>query len=305
MKNTKELLKLNIQLFADGATAGDGSAAGEGVTATDAMSQEGVTAQAATEQKDDTTKAELTPEQLEAEYEEAIKGKYKSIHQKKMSKIVSARVNDVKPLADKYNSAQPLLQKIAERYGINNAEDFAALEAALDNDDPNLEDEALELDMPVEQLKKMKAIERENKQWRAQEEKRQKEAEQLKRQEAVNKQLEMWNGEEAKVKAVYPNFNLDNEVKNRDFAQLLSSGIPMQKAYEVMHFQELMTSGMQAAHKDAEQKIAKAVASNTKRVAENGVGGNSAVVHTDVSKMTREQINEINNRVLRGERIIL
>ena len=299
MTKEKRLLKMNIQLFSDGGTAGDGSGSGEGVTATDAMSQEGVNVQVAAEQQEGTTQtAELTPEQLEAEYEEAIKGKYKAIHQKKMSKLVSSRVNEFKPTVEKYNRSQSVLQKLAQRYGVENAEDFDALESALDDDDPNLEAEALERDIPLEQLKQMKKVEREYQQLKSQDEKR-------KRDEAINRQMQAWKEEAKQVKEIYPDFDLGSESQSQDFNQLLASGIPMQKAYEVIHFEELMTRGMQTAQKEAEKKIANAVASNSKRVVENGVSGNAAVVHTDVSRMTREQIDDINSRVLRGERVVL
>lgn len=295
-----KLLKMNIQLFADGGgTAGDGSSAGEGVTATAAMSQQGVNdVQVANEQEGTTKETELTPEQLEAEYEEAIKGKYKAIHQKKMSKAVSSRVNELKPAAEKYGRSQSVLQKIAQRYGIENAEDFDAIENALDDDDPNLEAEALEKDMPVEQLKQMKKVEREYKQLKAQEEQR-------KRDEAINRQIEAWNKEAKQVMEIYPDFDLGAESQSKDFNQLLASGIPMQKAYEVIHFQELMEGGMRKAQKEAEKKVANAVATNSKRVAENGLNSTSAVVHTDVSRMTREEVEAINARVLKGERVVL
>lgn len=306
MTKTKKLLKLNIQLFADGGAAGDGSAAGEGVTATDAMSQEGVTDQVANDQEGTTETVELTPEQLEAEYEEAIKGKYKDIHQKKMSKVVSLRVNELKPKVDKYNRSQSLIQKLADRYGIKDAEDIDSIESAFDNDDPKLEEEALEMGLTVDQLKEIKQLRRENQQWKKEKADEVKRKQEEARQQAINQQLEKWNQEAQGVKGVYSNFDIDTEIKNKDFSDLIAAGIPMQKAYEVVHFQELMTSGMQTAQKEAEKKIANAVASNTKRVAENGVSGNAAaVVHTDVSKMTREQIEDINARVLRGERVVL
>jgi len=61
---------------------------------------------------------------------------------------------------------------------------------------------------------------------------------------------------------------------------------------------------MQYTAQQVEQKVANSVRAGQRRPAEAAMGGNGGVVHkSDVSKLTKADIEEINRRVARGERI--
>ena len=106
------------------------------------------------------------------------------------------------------------------------------------------------------------------------------------------------------LKAVYPTFDLNAEVENPQFRQLLRSGIDVRTAYEVIHKDEIIPAAMQFTAKTVEQKIANKIASGGSRPAENGMANQgAATVKSDVSKLTRADREEIIRRVQRGEKI--
>lgn len=305
MKNTTELLKLNLQLFGEGGAAGDGSGSGEGVAATDAVSQQGVEAQAPDVQNADTNEKEkspeLTREQRRAEFERRIKNEDKEFYDERVNKTVRDRVKGTKDKVDNFSLIEPHLPYLMKKFG---ATDLKTLVAAIEDED--LENSSIESGMTKEQLKHVRSVQRENEQFKQAEAKRVAAEQEAQRQAAVSRQVAEWNSEAEKVKAVYSNFDLKKEMSNEQFKQLVRSNVPMQTAYEVVHHKELVTGAMHTANKAAEEKIAKSVAANSKRVAENGVGSNAAaVVGVDVSKMTREQREALNARAARGEKIVL
>ena len=107
-----------------------------------------------------------------------------------------------------------------------------------------------------------------------------------------------------KSNPLYQGFDLMQELQNPEFLSLLKAGTPVEHAYRVLHFDELMGSAVQAAAASTEKKVADSVRAKGNRPNENGTNSNSAfVTKTDPSKLTRADFEEIERRVARGERI--
>lgn len=118
--------------------------------------------------------------------------------------------------------------------------------------------------------------------------------------------LAKWNEQAEQLKAVYPDFDLETEAANADFAQLLGNGVDMRLAYEVIHRDELTEQSMRYAVQRTEKRVADSVRANGRRPAEGaGKGGAAAAIETDVSKMTKQQMEDLERRARRGERITL
>ena len=99
-------------------------------------------------------------------------------------------------------------------------------------------------------------------------------------------------------------------MQNPAFASMLATlqhnGVAnaVRTAYTSLHFDELMTGGMQYAQQQAEQKISNSVRSGSKRPAENGTTGASAgTAAVDINSLSREQIDDYIARAQRGEKI--
>lgn len=307
MKHFNFIPAFNLQLFADGGAAagGDGGTAqGQGVTAEAASQQTkgdlasvkyGVqpeeTAPAAEVQKET-----AEPTDLNAEFEALIKGKFKAQYDARMQDTIQKRLKGSKETEQKLSEVAPILEILGKKYGVK-ATDISALSKAIEDDDSYYEAEAAERDMTVEQLKMFKKIERENSAYRQREIDRQ-------NQENANRLLKVWHEQEEQTKKVYPNFDMTTELQNEQFRNLIENNVSVQAAYEVIHRDEIIPAAMQFAAQAVEQNISKKIAANGARPSENGMGGvASAVVKSDVSKLTKFDIDEVARRVARGERI--
>ena len=297
---------LDLQLFAEGAGAGDGGTgvSGSGESAVAAVQQKGVksdpyanvmfgkqeSAQTTDVQTEDTTV------DRNAKFKELIKGEYKDLYDAEVQGIVQRRLKNSQETVDRYNELAPTLETLAKKYGVD-ASDIKALNKAIEEDDSYFEEEALEKGITVEQLKEYRKMERENADLRRQ-------MEEQNRKENADKIYAKWMDEAKATKAVYPTFNLSEEMKNPEFLDLISNHVNVRTAYEVVHNDEIISGAMQFTAKTVEKKIADSIAAGSRRPTENGMRSQSAaVVKDDVTRLSKADRDEIIRRVQRGEKI--
>ena len=285
-----DFLRVNLQIFADGGSAAAGSdvsgdAGDPGVTA-------GITDQQAEQQP--ATAQE--PEDLEAEFNELIKGKFKGVYGKRVQSTVQSRLKGTNDTIKRAHSYDPVHELLSQKYGVD-AADAEGLLHAIEEDNSFYEDEALERGLSVEQLKQIKKMERENATLRRQMQDNQ-------QRENADRIYSQWMSQADETREIYPSFDLDAEMQNEEFMKLLGSGIGVQTAYEVLHKDDILHAGMQYAAKTAERKVSNAVAANSRRPVENGASkGVPAKTSIDPSKLTNEQMDEYIRRARNGERI--
>lgn len=318
MKIHFNLFPLDLQTFAEGAGAGAGASGtgAEGATgesATAAVSQKGVkgnplanmvygkqesvpTAGGQTVTTDaDGNNAQTVDRN--AEFEKLIKGEYKDLYDARMQNAIQQRLKSSKETVEKYEALAPTLEMLGKKYGIDPS-DITALNKAIEEDDAYYEDEALEKGITVEQLKSIKKMERENADLR-----KQMDAQRMK--ENADKLYAKWMEEGEQTRQVYPTFNMQEEMANPQFVNLLRSNIPVQTAFEVIHKDEILPAAMQFAVKTAEQKVTNKIIANGARPMENGTSGSAATnTKSDVSQLTKADRQEIARRVARGEKIV-
>lgn len=272
----------DLQLFADGAAAAEGSGT-DGVATVNTEVE-------ATAETTEAPKAEET-------FEDLIKGKYKDDFNKRMQSAIKKRVGDTKALEAENAKMREALAIAQQRYGTKDG-DWDALTNALLEDDKYLEQEAYEKGIDKDTLRTMKRMEHENEQLK----RNQAELERQARQEQAYQKLLQ---EQAEVTQIYPNFNLDVEVLNPQFESLVRNGIDLKTAYEVVHHNEILPQAMKFAADKTMSDVSRAIQSGS-RPTELGAGHiDSPAGKVDVSKLSREQRDEINRRVLSGERIVL
>lgn len=295
MKKTKTNLMINLQLFAEGAGADAGGSEGSGANGEVAAFQStGVNAQAAAEQT-----MEVNVDR-NAEFEKLIKGEYKEQFDARMQDTIKQRLKGTKETVEKYNSLAPTLELLSQRYGVD-VGNIEALNKAIEEDNSFYEDEALRLGIPVDELKKMRKMERENEMLRKERDERK--AEEHAARERAQK-YSKWVAEEADAKKVYPNLSLDEEAKNPKFFNLINAGVDVKTAFEVVHRDEMIPTAMQFASERATQKVANSIRANGARPVENGNASQSATVSkTDPSKLSSSEFEEIRRRVRAGEKI--
>ena len=285
METTLKYPKISLQFFAEG---GDGGTAeGAGVTATGAESQEGVTS---------TAPQSKTTEDRNAKYEAFIK-EHKDLDDARIQSLMQKRVKDYKEVSEKHQKTVPVLELLGRKYGVD-ASDIDALTKAMNDDDSYFEQEAMEKGISVEQLKEFKKMEKENAELR-------KARDEQARKENADRLYAKWTQEAEATKMVYPNFNLETEVRNNPkFVELLRNNIDVRSAYEVTHKDEIIAGAMQFAVKEAESKLTNSIIANGSRPSENGISSKGASqVKSDVSKLTKAEREDIARRVARGEKI--
>ena len=300
---------LNLQLFAEGTGGGDGGTGAEGAsgaTATAAVSQKkGASNPLAdvkygiqpTEEAPPAAEVNPTPtEDRNARFEALIKGEFKDLYDARMQDTIQKRLKGQKETVDKYNALTPTLEMLAKKYGVD-ASDIKALNKAIEEDDSYYEEEALEKNMSVQQLKEIKKMERENAELKRQ-------MNEQERRENANRLYSRWMQESEATKAVYPTFNLEAEMQNPRFLDLLRNNVDVRTAYEVLHKDEIIPAAMQFTAKTVEQKLTNKIIANGARPVENGNSSQSAtVVKSDVSQLSKADRAEIIRRVQRGEKI--
>lgn len=306
MKNFNKLLRLHLQLFADGAGAGgDGGTGGEGTTAETnlANSTKGVKNPLANvqygRQDVQTTDAQQVTDSAEdrqAKFDALIKGEFKDLYDARMQDTIQKRLKSTKETVDRFNALTPTLDILSRKYGVD-ASDITALNKAIEEDDSYFEDEALEKGITVEQLKSIRKMERENADLRRQ-------MQEQKTRENADRIYAGWMQESESLKGIYPSFDLQSELQNPRFTDLLRNNIDVRTAYEVIHKDEIIPTAMQFTAKQVKQQITNSLRANQARPSENGLGNSSPVItKSDVSQLSKADRQEIARRVARGERI--
>lgn len=284
---------INLQLFAEGGSGDGGTASGTSVTGTNAESNTGDnnTAQIANEQK-----ADAAPIDRNAEFEKLIKGDYKDLYDAKVQDTVRRRLKNNSEIVNKYNALTPAIELLARKYDVD-ANDITALAKAIEEDDSYIEDEALELGVSTQTLRKIKSMERENAELKRQ----RMEAD---NQKAMQQTYANWMGQAEEAKKTYPKLDMHVEAKNPEFLKLLNAGIDVKTAFEVIHKDEIIPAAMQYTAKQVEQKISNKIQANGNRPSENGLSNHSsASVKSDVSQLSKKEFAEYMQRVARGEKI--
>lgn len=229
-------------------------------------------------------------------YEELINGEYKDIHQEKFQEVFNRRFKEVKGLENNLAAQKPIIDMMMSRYGITDG-DVGKLEKALTEDTEYWEKVADDHGMTVDGYMKMQRMEMENAELRAV---RQREVDQARFQS----QIDNWYREAESVKSNYPSFDFKTEVQNPEFIKLLKSGVGVEHAYKMMHFDELTENAARVAAQTADAQATARIKSKSSRPSENGTSSQSAaIVRSDVSTLTRKERAEIARRVARGEEI--
>lgn len=319
MKKLIYPLYLNLQLFGEGAGAGGEGGTGaegtQGATGVAALPQtksvksnplantkygiQDDAAQVADVQTKVTDADGVTTETVDrnAEFDKLIKGEYKDLYDAKVQDTIQKRLKSTKETVEKYNSLAPTLEMLSKKYGVD-VSDIEALNKAIEEDDSYYEEEAMEKGISVQQLKEIRRMERENADLKRQ-------MEEQTTKENASKLYASWMNQAEQLKTVYPSFDLETEMRNPKFVDLLRvPSIDVRTAYEVLHKDEIIPAAMQFTAQTVERKLANKIMANGARPTENGNNSQSAaVVKSDVSQLSKADRQEIARRVARGEKI--
>lgn len=301
-----------LQLFADGGAEGSAAGTETGATEADAAPQSGEKDLPITYLDEDNDTANDVPvaeEQkateapdLDAEFDALIKkdGKFADIYKKRVEKVVKGRLKESKEQSETMQKTQKVIEKLAQVYGLDSS-DYEAIEKALDSDDNFYNQAAMDAGMSVEAYKELNRAKAENAVYKKAQE------EQIQRERA-DEMYRKWIDDSRELQKTYPNFNLEEEIKNPVFSGLLRNGFPVENAYLASHpdlVQQHFAAGARQGFSEAEKKLANNIAANQARPSENASSRTStATVKRDVASLTNEELDEI-DRLSRRRRISL
>lgn len=235
-----------------------------------------------------------TAEQLEKEYHELVKGEYKDIHTKEFQKMLNRRLANTQKLNEQLESQNRLISLISSKYGES---DIGKLTQLIEADNHMLEQEAYEKNLPVEVLAELKNL-------KTQADMERMARETLERQNKERQQYSQWLREAEELKAIYPDFDLEEEVQNKNFTGMLQSGVDIKAAYEAIHTTDIVNNAVRKAMNTSAKAVTDTIAARGMRPKENaGSDNSSAVYKRDVSSLTAKDREEIARKVARGEKI--
>lgn len=239
-----------------------------------------------------------TPEE---EFDELIKGKYRSQYQARFQQGISERFKNQANLQQQLDGLKPMLDALAKQRGVE-AGDYEALSKNILDDDSLYEDEAEEKGMTVEALKAYKRMEAAADAARAKEQQSQEEAEFRNHLQKLAQQGET-------LKQTFPDFDLMTELNNPAFRRMTAPdvGLSVEQAYYAVHHRELAPQAYAAGIQRATTQISQSIQANAARPVEGAMQGNTAAanIHIDPRNMTRAQREELKKRARMGEKIVL
>lgn len=212
-------------------------------------------------------------------------------------KQFNARHRDYNQLKERADASNTILDMLATKFGIQDRNDIAAITQALENDDYLYAERAEANNRSIEEQRNWDLMERENRQFRETQK-------QMQAQQNMQRQLAEWEQQSNNLKQIFPNFNLDNELQNPEFTQMLQNGMSMERAFYAIHGEEITTGAMQYTAQAVRQATAEDIAARKTRPRENGLASNAAAkVSKDVHNLTKAERAALAAQSLKGQPI--
>lgn len=239
------------------------------------------------------------PQKLDKEFDKLVHGKYKDVFAKRMQSAIDRRFAESRNLEQSYSEQSKVINVLAAKYNLS-ADDPEALLNALENDESYWADAAAKEGMTVEQYQHLKRVEAENQGYKAN-------LIEAERQRAAQERVAEWQRQADECRAQFPDFKLEEELKNPDFRRLLQANIDVMNAYKATHFDEILQGGMRTAVQKTVGNVVNTIQSRQARPAESalGVQGGSVEFKPDPAKWNDDDMDEVIRRVQNGEKIYL
>ena len=207
-------------------------------------------------------------------------------YNRQMQQTVQSRLRSAKGAEETLSKLAPAMELLARKYGQDPAKmDYDALAKAISDDESYYEDKALEMGVDIETAKKIDREERDTARQQRQEQ-------QTIQEQKLQRHFEGLQQQGEAMKAKFPGFDLQQELKNPAFLRMTSPnvGISVEDAYFAVHRNEIMTAGMQVAAQKTAQKMSNSIQAGSRRPTEAGTSGQAPSVTTfDYSKASPEQ----------------
>ena len=234
---------------------------------------------------------------LNAEFAELIGkgGRFHDVYQQKFSEAVQNRFKNQQDLQGQVNQIADDLSPLFMNYGLKSG-DFEGLKNAIANDEAFYQAGAEKAGLDVNQYKTQLKLQADAERGRQIQEAYQE-------QQRQNEMFAQWESESAELQTAFPAFDLGMEIEsNEAFAKLIYNGASVRDAFVSTHLDEILSGANAQATATATQNVVDAIHRRASRPAESAMYQQPAAQRkSDPSKLTNEDLDEINRRVANGE----
>ena len=211
-------------------------------------------------------KAEKTPEERRRAFGEMVQGEYSDVFQEMMQRAIDKATENIR----QNPQVARLTQALANAYGVD-TEDMDGLIEAVENG--RVKDEKYYEDLAQQRVSQIQA---------------------------------QWEAQAAQLKTQYPDFELQEVLANEQVADLMRRGVSLPDAYRAAYFDHIMQQATAQTAQKVEQGVAARIQQRASRPGENGTRpGGAVTTHVDVASMSRRQLEDLERRARRGEKITL
>ena len=246
-----------------------------------------------------------SPEERRKAFGELLRGEYADLTEELMQNAVTEATRRLEASP----AMKGLMQALQEKYGTD-ANDLVALTEAVRNgavkDDAYYEKLAMEKGVSTRTARELDKLESQNKHLTEQQQMIQQMERQRAQQARIAELQAGWDREAEQLKAQYPDFNMAEVLANPEVEKMMRSGVSMTNAYRSAYFDHILKQQQAATARQVEQGVVNRMQQRNARPGENGTRPGGAVqTKIDVSHMSRKEMEEMENRVMRGEVITL
>ena len=227
-------------------------------------------------------------EEKTAEFEALIKGRYKKQFAKRVKGIIDRRLREVKNLKDTMDKNARIVRMLMEKYNISD-DNTDELERVINTENNKTGAKPEKMEALISRLIA------ENTYLRKMREEQMRAMQRKSREESLKNQAE-------ETKKIYPDFDFEKQLENREFRRLLSAGVSVKNAYEVVNMENILENNS----KNAEKSVVNSIRSKGSRPVENGASaGGGILMAGNASALTKKEREELAKRAARGEQISL
>ena len=250
-------------------------------------------------------KAEKTPEERRRAFGEMVQGEYSDVFQEMMQRAIDKATENIR----QNPQVARLTQALANAYGVD-TDDMDGLIEAVENgrvkDEKYYEDLAQQRGVSVKTARELDKMESDLKRSNTRNAQLQAMQQEATRQQRVSQIQAQWEAQAVQLKTQYPDFELQEVLANEQVADLMRRGVSLPDAYRAAYFDHIMQQATAQTAQKVEQGVAARIQQRAGRPGENGTRpGGAVTTHVDVASMSRRQLEDLERRARRGEKITL
>ena len=250
-------------------------------------------------------KAEKTPEERRRAFGEMVQGEYSDVFQEMMQRAIDKATENIR----QNPQVARLTQALANAYGVD-TDDMDGLIEAVENgrvkDEKYYEDLAQQRGVSVKTARELDKMESDLKRSNTRNAQLQAMQQEATRQQRVSQIQAQWEAQAAQLKTQYPDFELQEVLANEQVADLMRRGVSLPDAYRAAYFDHIMQQATAQTAQKVERGVAARIQQRAGRPGVNGTRpGGAVTTHVDVASMSRRQLEDLERRARRGEKITL